>query len=77
MNFFKYYNFAFSCNKYCSRVILLLLLLYAMSVCSLGLKVSAIVEETTRCLTDNYCIVIGLQTTGEVSYRSLLWQLRF
>lgn len=48
-----------------------------MLVCSLGLKVGAIVEETTRCLTDNYCVVIGLQTTGEVSDRLLLWQLRF
>ena len=30
------------------------------------MKVPAIVEETKKCLEDGYCVVIGLQTTGEV-----------
>ena len=33
---------------------------------SMGMKVPAIVEETKKALEAGYCVVIGLQTTGEV-----------
>jgi hypothetical protein len=32
----------------------------------MGMKVPAIVEETKKALEAGYCVVIGLQTTGEV-----------
>ena len=34
--------------------------------CSMSLKVPAIVEEVEKALSHNMCVVIGLQTTGEV-----------
>ena len=33
----------------------------------MSLKVPSIVEEARRALADGHCVVIGLQTTGEVS----------
>ena len=39
---------------------------------SMGMKVPAIVEETKKALEAGYCVVIGLQTTGEASLDSEL-----
>ncbi len=39
---------------------------------SLGMKVPAIVEETNKALKDGMCVVIGLQTTGEVGINHIL-----
>jgi hypothetical protein len=33
----------------------------------MGLKVPAIVADAKKALEDGHCVVIGLQTTGEVS----------
>jgi len=38
----------------------------SVCLCSLGLKVPAIVEEVKTSLAAGLCVVIGLQTTGEV-----------
>ena len=35
---------------------------------SMSMKVPKIVEEAKEALEDGYCVVIGLQTTGEVSF---------
>ena len=32
----------------------------------MGIKVPSIVEEAKKALESGYCVVIGLQTTGEV-----------
>ena len=34
----------------------------------MSMKVPKIVEEAKQALDDGYCVVIGLQTTGEVSF---------
>ena len=34
---------------------------------SLGMKVPAVIHEAEKSLEEGYCVVIGLQTTGEVS----------
>ena len=42
---------------------------------SMGMKVPAIVEETKKALEAGYCVVIGLQTTGEVLDLLIDWYL--
>jgi len=34
---------------------------------SLGMKVPAVIQQAQQALDDGFCIVIGLQSTGEVS----------
>jgi len=43
---------------------------------SLGLKVPAIVDEVKSSLAAGLCVVIGLQTTGEVSCSTFCLPLR-
>lgn len=37
---------------------------------SLGVKVPTIVKEARKAIADGYCVVVGLQTTGEASLDS-------
>ena len=38
---------------------------------SMSMKVPSVVQEAQQALQDGYCVVIGLQSTGEVS---LAWK---
>lgn len=43
--------------------------LSALPALSMSMKVPRIVEEARQALADGHCVVIGLQTTGEVRWR--------
>ena len=49
------------------------LLLFLFSILhSMSMKVPQIVQEVQQAIQDGYCVVIGLQTTGEVCMVSKL-----
>ena len=59
--------FALLCVSYrVNGVLVYGIVFVSVCLCSLGLKVPSIVEEVKTSLAAGLCVVIGLQTTGEV-----------
>ena len=49
-----------------------------ISLCSMSMKVPAIIDEVNRACSEGMAVVIGLQTTGEVqTYTSIYCKFRF
>lgn len=59
--------------EYCNASMLLQLFCWFM--CSMSMKVPTIVQKSQQALQAGYCVVIGLQSTGEVCFICLLFKI--